>query len=695
MIAPLGIERVVLARELSLREIRADRGGDADAAGGVRPRRAVRRLQRPVPHERVARRPQRQPRPVRPGVPARLRADLRRRGPRPRRREVPAQPAGSRGDRARAGARRGRRRVAQDRRPAQDAGVRGGDRRATTARRSTRRCAASRCALAADDAARDGADVLARPVARLARRATTTSGSCRACRARSAACCVGRGARRAAAIGCRSSSTSRWPRATASCSRATAPAATKPAAACTRCFASGEPPSGREQGRVELLLPPGVLDDADVWRGQQIWQTDDPQLTQAAAGDVHARRPRCGAWPIDVTVVARRSASRSTRARDVRRRRRASRSTSEHVREAARKHPASEALLARAVLLASAARRTSCGKLQAEIVGAPMVPLSVLGELRHRLVAALDAARTAPPRRESRRGVAERMLADAASRGMPSARRGLEADMPLGASTATPSRRPWRHPRERARPRSHVLCRSLEQLARRARGRRRRTSTPTSTTSATTAPPSPRRTRAGATIYLASLRIHKPGEDGLFVALAKHAADGWLVRNLAALAAARERGIPAVADFSLNAANPLTVEWLRAQGAERVTASYDLNRDQLLELVDAAPPAAARGRHPPAHADVPHGALRVLRGALAGHATRRDCGRPCDRHAVQLRDRVGAEHVLHADIGCRNTLYNAHGPERRRGRAAARGHGRAALPRRAAGRRAARAKRGG
>ncbi len=36
-----------------------------------------------------------------------------------------------------------------------------------------------------------------------------------------------------------------------------------------------------------------------------------------------------------------------------------------------------------------------------------------------------------------------------------------------------------------------------------------------------------------------------------------------------------------------------------------------------------------------------------------------DCGRPCDRHAVELRDRVGAEHVLHADIGCRNTLYNS------------------------------------
>ena len=37
-----------------------------------------------------------------------------------------------------------------------------------------------------------------------------------------------------------------------------------------------------------------------------------------------------------------------------------------------------------------------------------------------------------------------------------------------------------------------------------------------------------------------------------------------------------------------------------------------------------------------------------------------NCGRPCDRHEVKLRDRLGVEHVLHADIGCRNTLYNGH-----------------------------------
>ncbi|MBV8584709.1 MAG: U32 family peptidase, partial [Verrucomicrobia bacterium] len=31
----------------------------------------------------------------------------------------------------------------------------------------------------------------------------------------------------------------------------------------------------------------------------------------------------------------------------------------------------------------------------------------------------------------------------------------------------------------------------------------------------------------------------------------------------------------------------------------------------------------------------------------------------CDRHAVQLQDRVGARHALKADVGCRNTLFNS------------------------------------
>jgi putative protease len=35
-----------------------------------------------------------------------------------------------------------------------------------------------------------------------------------------------------------------------------------------------------------------------------------------------------------------------------------------------------------------------------------------------------------------------------------------------------------------------------------------------------------------------------------------------------------------------------------------------------------------------------------------------DCGRPCEKHQVELKDRVGQRHPLVADVGCRNTVYN-------------------------------------
>jgi len=119
-----------------------------------------------------------------------------------------------------------------------------------------------------------------------------------------------------------------------------------------------------------------------------------------------------------------------------------------------------------------------------------------------------------------------------------------------------------------------------------------------------------------------------------------------------------EQGIPFVADFSLNAANQWTVDYLRSCGSERVTVSYDLNRDQLLELVDAVP---ARWLEVVIHQHMPmfHMEHCVFCAVLSPGTNKHNCGRPCDVHAVKLRDRVGMEHVLHADVGCRNTLYNA------------------------------------
>jgi putative protease len=49
----------------------------------------------------------------------------------------------------------------------------------------------------------------------------------------------------------------------------------------------------------------------------------------------------------------------------------------------------------------------------------------------------------------------------------------------------------------------------------------------------------------------------------------------------------------------------------------------------------------------------------VFCAVLSPGTNRTNCGRPCDRHEVRLRDRVGMEHTLKADVGCRNTLFNA------------------------------------
>ena len=152
-------------------------------------------------------------------------------------------------------------------------------------------------------------------------------------------------------------------------------------------------------------------------------------------------------------------------------------------------------------------------------------------------------------------------------------------------------------------------------------------------------------------------RIHKQGEDRLTEILLSCQADGYLVRNhhhLRALQGQRRR-----ADFSLNVANGLTAEWLMERfGLEGVTASYDLDAAQLTALLQSAPPAwfeVTIHQHMPMF----HMEHCVFCTFLSQGKDYRDCGRPCEKHRVKLRDRVGAEHILKADAGCRNTLFNA------------------------------------
>ncbi|MEN9260762.1 MAG: U32 family peptidase [Thermostichus sp. HHBFW_bins_43] len=157
-------------------------------------------------------------------------------------------------------------------------------------------------------------------------------------------------------------------------------------------------------------------------------------------------------------------------------------------------------------------------------------------------------------------------------------------------------------------------------------------------------------------IWVAPPRITKPGETWILKQVLAAAADGYLVRNYDHLQFfAGER---CIGDFSLNVANPITAHYLKTQyKLERLTASYDLNHDQLGSLLQAGP---AHWYEVTIHQHMPmfHMEHCVFCAFLSSGTDYTNCGRPCEKHEVKLRDRANSEHVLKADAGCRNTLYN-------------------------------------
>jgi putative protease len=158
-------------------------------------------------------------------------------------------------------------------------------------------------------------------------------------------------------------------------------------------------------------------------------------------------------------------------------------------------------------------------------------------------------------------------------------------------------------------------------------------------------------------IFVAPPRIFKMGEEWTLKQVRSCEADGYLVRNYDHLSFfANDRR---VGDFSLNVANRLTADYFKNKfGLERVTASYDLNFAQLEALLQAAPPEWFEVT---IHQHIPmfHMEHCVFCAFLSNGTDYTNCGRPCDEHDLKLRDRVGVQHPVKADVGCRNTVFNA------------------------------------
>jgi U32 family peptidase len=383
---------------------------------------------------------------------------------------------------------------------------------------------------------------------------------------------------------------------------------------------------GLSAGPAELGFGARDLDLSRIRPGQNVWKTDDPELTGRLRKSFQGPPRR---------LLAIEMSLRAAVGEPLRLEGHTAAGFQAHVElgpplQTAERFEAGEDLVCEHLgRLGGTVYRL--GGLRTEFVGRPMVPKSQLNALRRALVERLDQVASAA-----------RGPALAAEPVLPALRAAIRADE-CEAATGPPA--------------LAVLCRNTAQIEA-AIGCGIHTIYADYQHIASYKEAIAAARRGSAQIFLATPRVEKPGEASHFRYLARLGADGILVRNAGGLLCCAERAIPFVADFSLNAANELTVGLLKARGALRVTASYDLSLDQLDQLLAAVPRSWLEVV---IHQHIPmfHMEHCVFCAFLSPGTDKTNCGRPCDHHDVQLRDRVGMEHPLKADIGCRNTLFNA------------------------------------
>ncbi len=392
----------------------------------------------------------------------------------------------------------------------------------------------------------------------------------------------------------------------------------------------------RGDGRIELRFARGAVQLAAVPEGAIVWKTDDPvvrrQLEQSfSRTDVVHRTP------VGATVRATAGERWRLELVDVDGRR-AEAVSSEPV-STARKHALTPDS-AREQLARLGDTPYQLREVRVLVDGdAVMVPKSILNDLR----------RQAVERLMSQRNTSVRVVEPEALRSLRSAARSLaaEVDPKPGSATEPPDlcvlvrTMPQLEMLVRADWRPALVYADFEDIRRHADAVMLARS-------------------AGLKLALATLRIVKPQEPGLLKQIADAAPDGVLARNLAAVSFFREQypQMPVYGDYSLNIANDLTAALFAEVGLERVTASYDLNWRQLESMVRHYIPGffeVVIHQHMPMF----HMEHCVFAHTLSQGRDFHDCGRPCERHTVDLRDREGRPHPLIPDVGCRNTVFNA------------------------------------
>ncbi len=384
-------------------------------------------------------------------------------------------------------------------------------------------------------------------------------------------------------------------------------------------------PAGKKQ--IEIELGHGDVNLHAIAFGSIVWKTDDPairkRLEHSFSRDVVVKRQ-----PIDAVVTAHVGQPLRVKLGGME-------VSADKPLEAATKFPVMPDMV-REQIARLGDTPFELRDLRLDAAGGPMVPKSLLNDLRRAAVEKLLANRAAT--HEVRVDVLAEMRSVVARASRP-------------CQTARPD--------TGETPVLHLLARTLDQLH--AVLAEKPASVYCDFEDVRRYKPAVEAANAaGVPIALATMRIVKPGEEGWLKQVLDAQPDAILVRNLAAISYYREMspGLPLIGDYSLNIANELTAGVFADAGLVRFVPSYDLNWRQMAAMFqhcDASRFECVVHQHMPMF----HMEHCVFAHTMSNGKDFHDCGRPCEHHKVDLSDRVGQPHPLIPDAGCRNTVYNA------------------------------------
>ncbi|MFF2912175.1 DUF3656 domain-containing protein [Paenibacillus sp. NPDC057934] len=428
-------------------------------------------------------------------------------------------------------------------------------------------------------------------------------------------------------------------------------------------FDAGDPTKKEEGGRVYDLRRKGVKlegeagegwvvdivagrNDVDLRRlhvGDRIWKTNDPALDKALRQSYETEKPY-RVFPVQVKVIGSVGEMLQTWWTDTQKGVTVQ-VNSELALETAQKRPMDAALLEEQFgRLGGTVFQLEA--LESHLEGDVIVPMRELNSIRRRAVELLAGERPKPPVYVKR---AVEVYGDASRRGV------AEAAIPAlqdgwgvrGAAELT------------------ALCRSLPQVEAALKAGVKNIYADFEFIKQFPAAVEAVRA-AGASIALATPRIHMPNENGYHANILRLQPDAVLVRNTGALYYYLRRRMEQpdavhprlIGDFSLNIANHKAVDLFLEAGCDMVTPSYDLNIQQMVDLLgrsDTSRMEIVIHQHLPMF----HTEHCVYCTFMSEGTDYTNCGRPCEDHRASLQDRIGMSHPVRVDEGCRNTVYNA------------------------------------